>query len=87
MVTTLRQLEDSDDAWIIARDGAHYAQHEGFDGRFPVLVARILQDFRSRHDPSRERGWVAVDADGTRLGSIFCVAEGADGPGVAKLRL
>jgi GNAT superfamily N-acetyltransferase len=48
------------------------------------LVARILADFLEKHDPNRERGWIAR-AGSTRLGSIFCV-EGPE-PHTAKLRL
>ncbi len=87
MDTRLRGLNDADDAWIIARHGAHYAESDGFDGSFPVLVARILQDFRRSHDPARERGWIAEEAQGMRMGSIFCVTEGPETPDVAKLRL
>ncbi|MES2667522.1 MAG: GNAT family N-acetyltransferase [Pseudomonadota bacterium] len=83
----LRPLAEGDDAWIIARHADHYARVEGFDASFPVLVARILQDFHNAHVPLRERGWMAVDAQGTRLGSIFCVTEAAATPEIAKLRL
>ena len=83
----LRGLEDTDGAWIIARHGAHYAESDGFDGSFPELVAKILADFHRSHDPARERGWIAEDAQGSRMGSIFCVTEAPDTPDVGKLRL
>ena len=87
MDVTLRALAESDDAWIIARHADHYARVEGFDASFPVLVARILQDYRAAHSPERERGWMAVDPQGTRMGCIFCVTEDKANPEVAKLRL
>ncbi len=79
----LRPFRDEDSDWIIERHGALYAQAEGFDETFPVLVAGIVRDFLTAHDPERERGWVA-EREGQRLGSIFCVDAG---DGVAKLRL
>lgn len=80
---TLRPFVEADADWVVARHGALYAEAEGFDGTFPVLVAGILREFLAAHDPARERGWVA-ERGGQRLGSIFCVDAGQ---GVAKLRL
>lgn len=80
---TLRPFVEADAGWIVARHGALYAEAEGFDASFPVLVEGIVRDFLTSHDPVRERGWVA-EREGHRLGSIFCVDAGQ---GVAKLRL
>jgi GNAT superfamily N-acetyltransferase len=48
------------------------------------LVARILADFHTSFDPTREAAWIA-DLDGKMAGSIFLVR--SDDPDVAKLRL
>ena len=76
----------SDAPWLIARHGAIYAEDEGFDDSFPVLVAEIVAQFLAAPDPSRQAGWIARAAD-LRLGSIFCVGEDAATPEIAKLRL
>lgn len=81
---TLRDLRIGDAGWLIEQHGVIYARDEGFDHTFEPLVARILADFIEYHDPGRERGWIAEAADGTRLGSIFCVREDVQ---TAKLRL
>lgn len=85
--THLRDLQPSDAGWVIGRHGALYAQHEGYDRRFEGLVAGIVAGFLGRGDTARERGWMAVDATGERLGCIFCMAEGPDQPEIARLRL
>jgi len=73
------------------RDGlvechAHFipdSRDEGFDDSFAPLVATLLDEFMSDHDPSCERSWIA-ERGRERLGSIICVAENAK---TAKLRL
>ena len=80
---TLRAFSKDDIAWSVARHGALYAEAEGFDASFAPLVRDILQAFFKDHDPAREKGWVA-EANGVRLGSIFCVTATQD---TAKLRL
>lgn len=80
---TLRGFTAGDADWIVARHGALYAEEEGFDATFPVLVEGIVRDFLAGHDPVRERGWVATRGD-DRLGSIFCT-DGGDG--AARLRM
>lgn len=82
----LRDLLPGDAGWVITRHAELYAQDEGFDATFEALVARIVADFLARHDPGRERGWIAVHGT-QRLGSIFCVTESPQTPEVAKLRL
>ena len=83
----LRDLQPGDVGWVIGRHGTIYAREEGYDLRFEGLVSGILAGFLDRGDSSRERGWIAVDASGDRLGCIFCMAEGSDQPEVARLRL
>ncbi|MEL6913409.1 MAG: GNAT family N-acetyltransferase [Pseudomonadota bacterium] len=84
MPVTLRPYRADDAAWLTAEHAAAYARDEGFDDTFGPLVAAILADFEG-HDPTSERGWIAEDGAGARLGSIFCVRGPA--PGTAKLRL
>ncbi|WP_101068538.1 GNAT family N-acetyltransferase [Roseovarius salinarum] len=80
---SLRPYRPGDAGWITRQHGHLYAREEGFDGSFAPMVAGILRDFESNHDPDCERGWVAV-RDARRLGCIFCVR---DAPGMARLRL
>jgi len=79
----LRLFRAEDAPWLTERHGTLYAREAGFDATFAPLVAEIIADYLARHDPAREAGWIA-EADGRPLGSIFCVAQGAE---VAKLRL
>ena len=80
---TLRPYRADDFQWLVALHGAHYAQAEGFDETFAVLVASILREFEATQDPAVETGWVA-EREGTPLGSIFCVRVDDE---TAKLRL
>ncbi len=68
----LRPIAADDAAWLVAQHADHYARVEGFDDTFGPLVAEIIADFLSGHDPAREAGWIACAGD-ERLGSIFCV--------------
>lgn len=79
----IRGFTAGDRDWLIEQHRVNYARDEGFDESFGVLVAQILDDFLARHDPVRERGWIAWEGD-QRLGSIFCVTLEEE---VAKLRL
>lgn len=81
---TFSDLQIGDAGWLIQRHAELYARDEGFDATFEALVAEILAAYIRDHDPSCERAWIARLGE-ERLGSIFCVREGA--PGVAKLRL
>jgi GNAT superfamily N-acetyltransferase len=80
---TLRRFEASDADWLVGKHAELYSRDEGFDDSFGPLVASILRDFVAGHDPTCERGWIAMAGD-RRLGSIFCVKQSE---GVAKLRL
>lgn len=90
---TLRPHRPGDMGWIISRHAEIYATDYGWDGSFEALVADIAADFIRRHDPARERAFIAIrrGPDGTeeRLGSCLVVdgGEGADGVSIAKLRL
>ncbi|MBP0481266.1 GNAT family N-acetyltransferase [Sagittula salina] len=80
----LRHLGPGDVDWLVERHAQDYARDEGFDASFGRLVREILEAFEADHDPARERAFIAWE-DGQRLGSVFCVADGA--PDTAKLRL
>jgi len=58
--------------WVIARHGALYAAEYGWDVRFEALVAKVVADFATEHDPARERCWIAT-LDDRPAGCIFCV--------------
>jgi GNAT superfamily N-acetyltransferase len=48
-------------------------------------VAQIVGDFGLKHDPKRERCWIA-EYNGEKVGSIFVIAH-PEREGVARLRL
>jgi GNAT superfamily N-acetyltransferase len=82
---TIRSLgEPGDLGWIIKWHGELYASELGWDASFELFVARIVVDFASQHDPSREAAWIA-ELDGRRAGCVLCVADPSD-PHTAKLR-
>jgi DNA-binding MarR family transcriptional regulator/GNAT superfamily N-acetyltransferase len=79
----LRPARSGELGWIVHRHGALYAEEYGWGEQFESIVARIASDFLARHDPSRERCWVA-EIDGELVGSVLLVRKSA---AVAKLRL
>jgi GNAT superfamily N-acetyltransferase len=52
---------------------------------FEALVAKIVADYATGHDPAREGAWIA-ELEGQRVGCIFCVAD-LDHEGTALLRI
>ncbi|MEL7132853.1 MAG: GNAT family N-acetyltransferase [Pseudomonadota bacterium] len=80
---TLRLFRSDDTDWLVDQHDRLYARDDGFDDTFGPLVRSILDAFVAEHDPVSERGWIA-EAEGRRLGSIFCVRHDAV---TAKLRL
>jgi DNA-binding MarR family transcriptional regulator/GNAT superfamily N-acetyltransferase len=79
----LRGPRPGDMGWLVARHGELYAEEYDFDQRFEALVAKIVAQFMERHDPARERCWIAT-LGGVRAGSIMLVQES---DAVARLRL
>jgi GNAT superfamily N-acetyltransferase len=69
--------------WVVMRHGEVYAEQFGWDTSFEALVAGIVGDFATVHDPLREAAWVA-EVDGERAGCVFCVTEDET---TAKLRI
>jgi len=79
----IRPHAPGDVGWIVHRHGALYAVEYGWDETFEGLVAEIAGRFLMRHDPKRERCWIA-ERQGDILGSVFVVDAGDQ---AAKLRL
>ncbi len=69
--------------WVVQRNAAIYAGEYGWNVEYEALVAGIVADFLTGHDPDTERAWIA-ESGGAPLGAVFCVREDA---GTARLRL
>lgn len=69
--------------WVVKRHGEIYTAEYGWSAEFEGLVAGIVGQFASGHDPRVERCWIA-ELRGEPAGSIFLVK---DTTKVAKLRL
>ena len=79
----IREIRPGDHGWVLERHAHLYDDDLGWPPEFEALVARIVADHLSEHDPERERGWVA-ELDGERAGAIYCVRKSDE---VAQLRL
>jgi GNAT superfamily N-acetyltransferase len=81
----VRQADRPGDlGWVVMAHGEVYDQQFGWDTDFEALVASIVADYATEHDPAREAAWIA-EVDGVRAGCIFLVA--GDQADVARLRI
>jgi len=81
---TIRELtEPGDLGWVVMAHGELYAREFGWDTSMEALIARIVADYASEHDPRREAAWIAELA-GRRVGCVFCVTGDEE---TARLRL
>lgn len=78
----LREPRAGDYGWAIERHGAIYDAEYGWGPGFEGLVAELFGSFARRHDPARERCWIA-ELNGERVGCVFIVGRE---PNVAQLR-
>jgi GNAT superfamily N-acetyltransferase len=70
----IRRLDQPGDlGWVVMAHGEFYAREYDFDTSFEALVAKIVADYATSHDDSREAAWIA-EQDGRRVGCVFCVA-------------
>jgi ribosomal protein S18 acetylase RimI-like enzyme len=79
----IRPPKPGDFGWVVHLHGALYAEEYSWDERFEGLVADIVANFIRKHDPNRERCWIAESGKEV-IGSVFLVKKSAT---VAKLRL
>jgi GNAT superfamily N-acetyltransferase len=84
--STIRSLgKPGDLGWVVQAHGEIYSAEFGWNTDFEALVARIVADYATDHDPEREAAWIA-ELDGRRVGCVFLVAD-PDDPAAAKLRI
>jgi GNAT superfamily N-acetyltransferase len=71
---TVRPLgRPGDLGWVVMAHGEFYAREHNWDFSFEALVAKIVADYMTGYDDTREAAWMA-EADGRRVGCVFCVA-------------
>lgn len=73
-ITLRDRLRPGDLGWIVHRHGLVYAEEFRWDERFEALVPEIAGAFGSRHDPERERCWIA-ERTGRFGGCVFLVGD------------
>lgn len=80
----IRPHRIGDIGWAIERHGQLYADEFNLNEEFEALVAMLFAQFATKHDPAKERMWVA-EVDGERVGCVF-VVRNAEDPTAAQLR-
>jgi GNAT superfamily N-acetyltransferase len=79
----LRGHRPGDLGWVVERHGALHARERGRGGPLEWSAAGAAAGFLRRHDPRRERCWIA-ERDGERLGSVLLLRRAAR---TAEIRL
>jgi DNA-binding MarR family transcriptional regulator/predicted GNAT family acetyltransferase len=79
----LRSPRPGDFGWIVKRHAELYAREYGWTEPFEGVCAQIVADYANKHDPRRERCWMA-EMGGENVGCVFLVADSAT---VARIRL
>lgn len=80
----LRAPRYGDFGWIVSRHAQLYAQEYGWTEPFEGLCAQIVADYVNKHDPKKERCWIA-ELNGENVGAVMLVRD--DQPGIARIRL
>lgn len=80
----IRTHRIGDIGWAIECHGRLYFDEYGLNEEFEALVATLFARFASKHDPARERCWIA-ELDDERVGCVF-VVRNEDDPDAAQLR-
>ena len=80
---TLREPRHGDFGWMVSAHATLYAAEYNWTEPFEGLCAQIVADYVNKHDPKRERCWIA-EMDGENVG---CVMLAKDSDDVARLRL
>ncbi|MFC7531924.1 GNAT family N-acetyltransferase [Actinoplanes sp. GCM10030250] len=70
--------------WMVMAHGEIYYRQFGYTTEFEALVAGIVGEYATHHDPSCEAVWIA-EVDGVRAGCVMLIA--GNEPGVARLRV
>ena len=78
----LREPRAGDYGWAVERHGVIYDAEFGWGPGFEGLVAELFGKFAQKHNPARERCWIA-ELNGERVGCVFVVERE---PEVAQLR-
>jgi GNAT superfamily N-acetyltransferase len=79
----LRMPVPGDFGWMVKRHAELYEQEYGWTEPFEGLCAQIIADYANKHDPRRERCWIA-EMDGENVGCVFLAKDSAK---VARIRL
>jgi len=80
---TLRAPVPGDFGWVVKRNAELYAQEYQWTEPFEGVCAQIVADFANKHDPKRERCWIA-EMNGEKIGCIFLAKETES---LARIRL